>query len=269
MGTNMRRLLTFLCESEICAATLDDAGGTIGVLIVTGGREPRIGAHRWQALLAGALAASGFPTLRFDRRGVGDSAGEDHGFADCGRDITAAAVCLRHEASAAKRLIGIGNCDAATALALHHRDAGLAAVILLNPWLGGSDEDGLPAAAAIRQRYRERLINPRAWLRLITGKISCRAALRGLRKAAATEGLPVMARQIAESLGDLPAQIVVSAGDATGIGFASAWRSLGRVGRNLAPVTILQTRSHSFAAEGDHDRLVAVCLDAIYMVERG
>ena len=262
----MRRLLTFTCEEASCAATLDEAQGGVGILLVTGGREPRIGAHGWQASLARSLAEAGHPVLRFDRRGVGDSGGGDPGYAGSGPDIAAAAACLREEAAAVGTVIGIGNCDAATALALHHGNAALAGVILLNPWLGGdAEEDELPPAAAIRQRYRTRFFSPQAWLRLITGRIDLRAAFSGLRKAAAASRAPALARGMAESLGDLPAYFVISSGDSTGIAFAAAWRRH----PGCSAITTLPTGSHSFAAEGDHERIVAACLDAIHAIGHG
>ncbi len=55
--------------------TLDDAPGTTGLLIVSGGNEVRAGAFAGQARLAAEIAAAGHPVFRFDRRGVGDSTG--------------------------------------------------------------------------------------------------------------------------------------------------------------------------------------------------
>ena len=268
MGSDIRRLLTFRCEGSACAATFDGADGETGVLIVTGGREPRIGAHGWQAALARSLAEAGHATLRFDRRGVGDSAGVDRGHAESAPDIVAAATCLRAEAPAIKRLIGIGNCDGATALTLAWRDAELTGMILLNPWLSNDDQDELPPPSAIRHRYRERLLSPRAWLRLITGRIDISAAFRGLRKAATTSGTTVAVGAMADRLDGAPVRLVISSGDATGIAFASAWRAARDRRTREDAIIALPTRSHSFAAEGDHERLIATCLEAIRAIEQ-
>ena len=46
MGGDMRHFLTFACEGATLAATLDDAPCESGLLIVSGGNEIRIGAHR-------------------------------------------------------------------------------------------------------------------------------------------------------------------------------------------------------------------------------
>jgi predicted alpha/beta hydrolase len=120
----LRELSHFPCEGAALGATLDGAGGTTALLIVTGGTEIRIGAHGGLARLAAATAAAGFPTLRFDRRGVGDSEGADPGFANSAPDIAAAARHLRALCPAVTRVIGFGLCDGATALALHGDAAG-------------------------------------------------------------------------------------------------------------------------------------------------
>ena len=48
----MRELISFPCEGDTLAGTLDDAPGATGLLIVSGGNEIRCGAHRGMALLA-------------------------------------------------------------------------------------------------------------------------------------------------------------------------------------------------------------------------
>ena len=67
--------------------SLDGAGGATGLLLVTGGSQTRIGSHRMYERLAKALADNGYPCFRFDRRGVGDSDGEDPGFRGSGPDL--------------------------------------------------------------------------------------------------------------------------------------------------------------------------------------
>ena len=86
-----RRLhLTFNCEGSYLAGTLDTAPLTTGLLLVSGGNELRSGAFRGQARLAQTIAKRGFPVFRYDRRGVGDSEGENLGFTQSEPDIRAA-----------------------------------------------------------------------------------------------------------------------------------------------------------------------------------
>ena len=88
------RALTFACESEPLLAVLHtpdaDKDKKIGVVIVVGGAQSRVGSHRMFVTLARGLADLGCAVLRFDRRGMGDSGGDDPGFDDCNEDIIAA-----------------------------------------------------------------------------------------------------------------------------------------------------------------------------------
>ena len=83
-------------------------------MLVTGGSQTRIGSHRMYERLAKALAEQGISCLRYDRRGVGDSAGEDPGFRGSGPDLMAAAAALRAECPALHRDLSASAC--ATAL---------------------------------------------------------------------------------------------------------------------------------------------------------
>jgi exosortase A-associated hydrolase 1 len=264
MDSHMRSLTSFACEGALLGATLDDAAGTTGLLIVTGGTEIRIGAHGGLARLAAATAAAGFPTLRFDRRGVGDSAGEDPGFAASGPDIAAAVRHLRTLKPDLTRVLGFGLCDGATALALHHRAAGINALILANPWVVEPDE-GLPPPAAIRRRYADRLLSVEGWRKLLGGGMDYRAALRGLRSIVRKRD-PGLAAGVAAALerGERPVTVVLASGDATAIAFAEAFagETFARV-RAGTELVELASRSHSFAAGDDPDRLAAICIAAL------
>src|SRR3546814_4572846 len=95
-----------VCSSDLrLAASIDEGRMDTGLLIVSGGNELRSGAHRGMAKLAARLARDGFPVFRFDRRGVGDSEGENGGFLSSGPDI-AEAVAAFLRASPGLRRIG-------------------------------------------------------------------------------------------------------------------------------------------------------------------
>lgn len=262
----MRRLTAFACEDATLAATIDDAAGRTGLLIVTGGTEIRVGAHRGLERLAAAVAASGFPAFRFDRRGVGDSDGEDPGFAASGPDIAAAAREFRRLRPDLDRLVGFGLCDGATALALHHRDAGIDALILANPWVV-EPEAGMPPPAAIRRRYVQRLLSLDGWRRLLGGGIDYRAAMRGLRSIARKPETG-LAATVAGTLdgSDAAVTLILAEGDATAIAFAAEWngaRFAALRASARAAVERIDSRSHSFAVGDDPARLLAACLAAI------
>ncbi|HEU0134575.1 MAG TPA: hydrolase 1, exosortase A system-associated, partial [Allosphingosinicella sp.] len=177
----MRRLLSFDCDGLALGASLDAAGGTTGLIFVTGGTQTRIGSHRMYERLALALAGEGWPCFRYDRRGVGDSEGEDPDYKESGPDLAAAAAAFRREQPQLERLIGFGLCDGASTLALHGRSAGLDGYILANPWFVEA-EAGAPPAAAIKSRYKDQLLSLDGWKRLLSGSISYRKVLKGLAR---------------------------------------------------------------------------------------
>ncbi|HEX4693946.1 hydrolase 1, exosortase A system-associated [Sphingomonas sp.] len=253
----MRELIAFPCEGETLAGTLDGADGATGLLIVSGGNEIRCGAHRGMALLAADLAAGGVPVLRFDRRGIGDSEGSNRGWEHSSPDIAAAAQAFRTLAPNVRRITGFGNCDAATALAMFHRTAGIDSLVLANPWVG-DEGDNLPPADAIRSLYAGRAKDPRQWLRLATGGINISKAIKGLRKASAAprEVGNQIAERMAAALADTPHRFLLANRDNTAIRFAGAWPHGGDK-RECA------TDSHSFARAGDAEWLASQLREAL------
>ena len=153
-----RRHVLFACEGDTLVGTLDEAPGETGLMLVSGGNEVRAGAFAGQAQLAARIAAAGHPVFRFDRRGVGDSSGENLGFRGSEPDIAAALAAFRAQSPGLARVVGFGNCDAASALMLA-AGAGCDALVLANPWTIEHD-DGTPPPAAIRARYAEKLRDP-------------------------------------------------------------------------------------------------------------
>ena len=260
MGASMRQLIEFACAGDRLVGTLDDAAGRTGLLIVSGGNEIRCGAHRGMAELAAALAAEGIPVFRYDRRGIGDSSGTNGGWESSAPDIAAAAATFA-ATKLVPRIVAFGNCDAATALARYHQGAGIEALVLANPWTGGS-EDALPPAAAIRARYAAKLRDPREWLRLARGGVDLGRLAKGLRKAgAAASGEPSLAQAIATGLGSTATTILLANGDNTAIAFRDAWQRLPT--RPEIAIASLASASHSFATVADKQWLKNQLLSAL------
>lgn len=259
----MRRLLMIDCEGERLGASHDEAAGDTAILIVTGGSQTRIGSHRVFERLGAALAEAGHPCLRFDRRGVGDSSGDDAGFRACGPDIAAAAAALRRHSPLAGRLIGIGLCDGASALAFQGQAGGLDGLILINPWLVEAEADA-PPPAAIRQHYRQRLTSLEGWKKFATGGISYRKAFRGVTKIAAPQRASALAAEVAGSLrrNRRPTAIILAAQDATAIAAAAELKAPQFEGLIDATLEVA-TDSHTFARPGDLDALRAAVIEAI------
>jgi exosortase A-associated hydrolase 1 len=221
-----RRHLCFQCEDDTLVGTLDDAPGATGLLIVSGGNEIRTGAFAGQAQLAARIAAAGHPVFRFDRRGVGDSTGENRGFRDSPPDIATALAAFRAERPGLERIVGFGNCDAASALMLSS-GAGCDALVLANPWTI-EDDDDVPPPAAIRARYAAKLRDPKELLRLATGKVSLGKLARGIGRAASgSSRASALAEEMKAGLGRFagPVQFLVAERDRTALAFLAVWEA--------------------------------------------
>lgn len=221
---------TFGCGSLTLAGTLDTAPGTSGLLIVSGGNEIRSGAFGGQADMAARIAGAGFPVFRFDRRGIGDSEGENLRFRHSAKDIAAALDTFRAMAPQLGRVVAFGNCDAASALMLAG-GAGCDGLVLSNPWTieqdegAGATDDALPPAA-IRARYLEKLKNPQEFMRLLSGGVNLgklgRGLVRSLRPAPPPSSLAQNMREgIASFPGDI--RILLATADRTAQMFETAW----------------------------------------------
>lgn len=258
----MRRLLSFECEGVELAASLNEGDGTTGLLMVTGGSQTRIGSHRMYERLAKALAERGLPCFRYDRRGVGDSEGEDPGYLASGPDIAAAAAAFRAQCPALTRVIGFGLCDGATALALFGRMAGMGGIILVNPWLVEAAGDA-PPPAAIKAHYRQRLTSVSGWKKLLSGQVDMRKLFKGVAKISTAPGGSSLAGQVADALkrDRLPAHLILAHGDGTAIAAASELEALAFKGL-IASTIVLETDSHTFARPGDEAALLAAVLEA-------
>ncbi len=249
----------FDCESERLAGTLDEGHKSTGLLIVSGGNEIRAGAHAGMAKLAQSIANRGYPVFRYDRRGIGDSGGTNAGFMASAPDIAAASEHFRIVSPKLDKIVGFGNCDAATALALFTRQAKLNALILANPWvIDEANEDTAkpvtPPPSAIRARYWKRLTNPATLIDLFKGRIDFRKLRAGLKTASKKQQNSRLALKLKDALlaSDSRCEILLAARDTTALAFEAAWKSAdyGSV-RKMANITIqtLDSASHSFADE--------------------
>lgn len=224
-----RQHFTFACEGAQLVASLDLAEGTTGLLIVSGGNEVRSGPWGSQARLAAAVAAAGYPALRFDRRGAGDSEGENGGFVASTADIAAAILAFRERLPHLRRIVAFGNCDAASALMLAG-GAGCDALVLANPWT--FDPAPTPASqpemppAVLRTYYLQRLFNRAAWKRLFSGKVQVGAMASSLAQAAGPDGASgALAESLRGSLGNFagPITFLLAENDRTAQAFRAAW----------------------------------------------
>jgi exosortase A-associated hydrolase 1 len=255
-----RRHFSFACEGEVLAGTLDEAGGPAGLLVVSGGNETRAGAFSGMAELAARLAAAGHPVLRFDRRGTGDSTGENAGFRGSGPDIAAAIAAFRAEVPGLRRIVGLGNCDAASALMLAG-GAGCDALVLANPWTFDAEAAEQHSGAELRRRYAEKLRNPRELARLLAGKVSLAKLAGGLRRALVpgSAGGSVLASEMAGALARYQgeARILLAERDRTAQAFRENWPG------GAWPVEICAGASHAFAEAEAREWLFGRVVEAL------
>jgi exosortase A-associated hydrolase 1 len=161
-----------------------DVPADCGVLIVVGGPQYRVGSHRQFLLLSRRLAAEGYPALRFDYRGMGDSEGAMRSFEGVSGDIEAAIDALLLDCPTVKRVVLWGLCDAASAALLYvqaTKDLRVAGLILLNPWV--RSEASL-AQTHIKHYYGQRLMQREFWVKLAGGKMQLLKSIRGLLSSA-------------------------------------------------------------------------------------
>ena len=143
----------------------------LGVVIVVGGPQYRVGSHRQFTLLARRLAAAGHAALRFDCRGMGDSDGPARDFQDIGADIDAAIAALRQDQPSVQTVVLWGLCDAASAALLFvdgRARPGLGGLCLLNPWVRSAQSQ---ARAQVKHYYLQRLLQAAFWRKLASGQV--------------------------------------------------------------------------------------------------
>lgn len=253
-----RRHTSFICGGDTLAASLDEAPGRTGLLIVTGGNETRAGAYSGQAQIAARIAAAGHPVFRFDRTGVGDSTGKNRGFRESGSDIAAALAAFHSECAGLDQVVGFGNCDGASALMLAGGE-GFDALVLANPWTIANDS-GAPPPEAIRGRYAQKLKDPRELLRLISGGVSLTKLAKGLASALRPSLPPTsLAQEINAGLVKFSGavNILLAENDRTAQAFDAVWDSSDpRINR-------CANAGHSFAEPHASDWLFSQLLAAL------
>ena len=166
-------------RGEQMLGILHRAAGTpqrIGVVIVVGGPQYRIGSHRQFTLLARELAAAGIPVLRFDYLGMGDSDGTWRDFEAIDTDIRVAVNSLMQQAPALTGVVLWGLCDAASANAFYATtDSRVIGQIALNPWVRTSEGE---AQALIKHYYLQRLLDPALWRKVARFELDLIGSLR-------------------------------------------------------------------------------------------
>jgi len=169
--------LAFACGADTAVGVLGlgHPAARTAVVIVVGGPQYRAGSHRQFVALARRIADAGWPVLRFDVRGMGDSSGAHRSFDDLDDDIQAAIGAVQRARPAVDRIVLWGLCDGASAALLYvqrRADARVAGLALLNPWVRS---DASLARTHVRHYYLQRLMEPSFWAKLLQGGVGRRA----------------------------------------------------------------------------------------------
>lgn len=177
--------VTIACQGDQMLGILHaptSAQGDLGVVVVVGGPQYRAGSHRQFVHLARALAEGGYPVLRFDCRGMGDSSGAARSFEQLDDDIRAAIAELQARAPSVRRVVLWGLCDGASAALLYvdaSRDPVVQGLALANPWVRS---EATLARTHLRHYYWRRLLQGEFWRQRLAGK-GWGAGWRGLLDA--------------------------------------------------------------------------------------
>ncbi|MDX9885109.1 hydrolase 1, exosortase A system-associated [Thauera sp.] len=165
----------FGCEGEelvgLIAVPADDVEmSAVGVLVVVGGPQYRVGSHRQFVLLSRFLAEKGIPCMRFDYRGMGDASGTPRVFEEVDDDLKAAMDEFFRQVPSLKKVVIWGLCDGASAACLYARhESRVAGLVLLNPWV---KTDAGVARTFLKHYYLRRLFDPSFWKKLFSGRVS-------------------------------------------------------------------------------------------------
>ncbi|MEM7082339.1 MAG: hydrolase 1, exosortase A system-associated [Pseudomonadota bacterium] len=169
--------LTFTVDGVDLTAILHRAepASTRAMLLIVGGPQYRVGSHRQFVEFARAMAASGTSVLRFDYRGMGDSAGPYLDFEQVEADVLAALDTLQSELPNTTHTSVFGLCDAAsTALMVAAFDSRVSELVLLNPWVRS---EATEAKAVVKHYYGKRFLSGEFWKKLLRGQVNVMASL--------------------------------------------------------------------------------------------
>lgn len=195
-----------------------DAPATdVAVVLLSPGVKMRVGPQRLYRAVTDRLLTLGVPVLRFDFHGLGDSEGEIHeallkdvyNHIEVGRfvDDTVDSMDWMAKTCGTRRFVLAGLCGGAiTGLLTAKVDSRVSGLLALaiTPVLASRSAD--PATymtsgqmADMRRTYFGKLLNPAAWLRLLSFKSDYRVIWKILRQSVRTPPPPPPSAEPAES----------------------------------------------------------------------
>jgi len=241
----------------------------LGLVMVVGGAQYRVGSHRLYWQLARYLASAGIPVLRFDCRGLGDSSGEWLGFEQIQADIN---VAINQIMAAHGQLDGVllwGLCDGASAALLSLAEQPLVkGAILVNPWL---ESHSSQARVMLRHYYRRRLFSADLWRKIGSGAFSPVASWRSFiaiwrqRKPSDPVSDDDLQSRLRRALLQHAAQveIIVAANDLTARTFMDWFSAQNQRDTTLSsiPLHIIANADHTFSYPDQRRQLLQLSAD--------
>ncbi len=281
MTSPTERAITFDCAEDQCLGIFHDTVSVspgVGVLIVVGGPQYRVGSHRQFVQLARHLAESGYPVFRFDYRGMGDSTGESRDFRSVTTDIRSAIDAFIGAVPGLRSVVIFGLCDAASAALMYcNSDDRVAGLILVNPWV--RTDAGL-ARAHVKHYYRDRLLHGSFWRKLRSGRLqllpaaanflrSVGLAFRGRSEATDSGRAVDFVTEMHQGLEKftLPVLCLMSGRDLTAREFSDLWTRdsgwAGSMGRSNVSIRHMVEADHTFSSRTSTEWANNTCADWI------
>lgn len=135
------------------------------VVVVPDGPQYRAGCARQLVLWARYLCEHGYPVLRFDFSGLGDSGGEFKGFTDIDADIDSAITVFLDKQPLLEKIVLWGECSSASAIMMYAwRNKHIKHLVLQNPWVR---DEASQAQTYIKHYYWHRLTQKGFWKKLL------------------------------------------------------------------------------------------------------
>jgi len=228
--------------------------------------------------LARECAEAGFPVLRFDYRGMGDSDGALRTFDRIDDDVKAAIDELAAARPELRRFVLFGLCDAASAALIYAaKDPRVTALALLNPWVRSTRT---ASRARLWYYYPKRLVDRAFWRKLASGNFrpgkATRELLTTVRTGLGARPVPASAEKTYASSDDFidrmlrglqqfdgPVQVALSDRDLTAQEFTDLCRNDSRwrraVGRSGVLRVTLRGADHTLS----HERVRRNYVDAL------
>lgn len=157
--------------------------GRPAVVVLNAGLIHRVGPNRLHVQLARRLAAAGFPVLRFDFSGIGDSKPrtDNRPFLDAAVEETRAAMDFLQSSRGVEQFVLAGICSGAdSALRAACGDERVTGAVLIEGF-------AIALPGFFFYHHRKNLLRVRSWLRLLSGKSETVSQVRAAAAARKSE----------------------------------------------------------------------------------